>query len=358
MVKLDERPPAKVTGASKDLPPMAIDYSRIRMPEPHTSLVRPPDERSMFDRLLSNRLRREFAITFGAGLLALVLVALVLAERSNLQRTAFDERTPASGQVSPDRSTGGFEVDPAADPDSHQGTHMVVPPNDAEPRRALPPIAVETSTTSLATTTLATGETTAGASTTTQSTLQTTSNSPTTEQTSTTSTTSTTAASSTTLHPNVGEPYVELAIPGRIQSEHFDTDGQGEAYNDLDPGNDGLAARRKHGVDIYQSEGGPVYVGSTHQGEWLEYTVTVSRTAGYVATISVSAAGEDPGAVGVHIDGERFSRFDVSPTGANSKFVQLTSAPQMIETGTRVVRLSIRDGGDLNINWIAFEEVG
>lgn len=189
MVKLDERPPTRGVGRSKDLPPMAIDYSRIRMPEPHKSLIRPPDERSLFARLLSNRLRREFAVTFLAGLLALALVALVLAERSNLQRAAFDSRIPADEQVTRDRSTGGFQVDSESDPatrsDSDQDPPLVVSPNGAMPQQALPPIEVDASTTSPPV-----SETTVKASTTTQSTKPSSSTSTTTpEKTSTTSTT-------------------------------------------------------------------------------------------------------------------------------------------------------------------------
>ena len=84
-------------------------------------------------------------------------------------------------------------------------------------------------------------------------------------------------------------------LPGTIEAENFDyfsaeASGQGRAYNDLTPGNQGGVYRFDSDVDVLEFEEGGFYVGQTADGEFLTYTVNVPETGNYrlaarVATI-------------------------------------------------------------------------
>ncbi|HZE83971.1 MAG TPA: carbohydrate-binding protein [Puia sp.] len=97
-------------------------------------------------------------------------------------------------------------------------------------------------------------------------------------------------------------------IPGRVQCEFYDIGGEGVAYHDLDSVNHGSGHlnpangdylnefRISEGVDISYTKPGNIdnnpynfvnpemkqlYVGWTENGEWLNYTVTVKKSAVY-----------------------------------------------------------------------------
>ncbi len=152
-----------------------------------------------------------------------------------------------------------------------------------------------------------------------------------------------------------GPPFRKHSLPGTIQAEHFDSDGQGKAYNDLDVENVGAALRKQQSVDIDVTDEGDYYVRKTRTSEWLEYTVQVPEAGSYRATVKVSSTNQDPGELAVQIDGVRFARFDVGHTGGNATWVELVSEPGEIKAGTHVVRLAILNGGKFNIDLFRIE---
>lgn len=117
-------------------------------------------------------------------------------------------------------------------------------------------------------------------------------------------------------------------IPGRVQCEFYDEGGEGVAYHDTDSVNHGSGQlnpvngtllnefRMKEGVDIsYTKSGnidnnpynfvtpaiGQLYVGWTVQGEWINYTVMVTRTATYRVGLMYTANID--GALSLSVDG-------------------------------------------------------
>ncbi len=157
---------------------------------------------------------------------------------------------------------------------------------------------------------------------------------------------------------NAGTPYRSHQLPGRIQAEFYDKGGQGEGYNDMDPENDGEALRLSQGVDLYETNGGDIYVRRTRTGEWLQYTITVPESGQYFAEVSVSSGNADPGAIVMLIDGDRFARFDVQPTGSSGNWVRLTSNVEPLTAGVHVVRLNIIDGGNFGLDWFSLQAAG
>ena len=94
-----------------------------------------------------------------------------------------------------------------------------------------------------------------------------------------------TACTSTPQSPYNGSP---VAIPGRLEAEEYDLDGEGIAYHDNSSGNAG-GAFRTDDVDIESAGSGSNFnIGWVDEREWLEYTVDVANTGNYNITLSLS----------------------------------------------------------------------
>jgi len=117
-------------------------------------------------------------------------------------------------------------------------------------------------------------------------------------------------------------------IPGRVECELYDEGGEGVAYHDSDSINQGSGKlnpangkslnefRMKEGVDISYTKSGNIdnngynfvtpemdqlYVGWTVPGEWINLTVTVTKTATY--RIGLMYTANTDGAISLSMDG-------------------------------------------------------
>ncbi len=107
------------------------------------------------------------------------------------------------------------------------------------------------------------------------------------------------AAAAAESPPSGTTPFggTRAVIPGTIETEHFDLGGEGRAYHDRTERNEGAAYREPTGVDIEKradaSNGHGV--GWTRAGEWLVYSVEVTKPGTYRLEIPVASKG--PGGV-------------------------------------------------------------
>jgi hypothetical protein len=117
-------------------------------------------------------------------------------------------------------------------------------------------------------------------------------------------------------------------IPGRVQCEFYDQGGEGAAYHDTDSINNGSGKlnpangsflnefRMKEGVDISYTKSGNIdnngynlvrpemdqlYVGWTVPGEWINYTVTVTKPGTF--HIGLMYTANTDGAISLSVDG-------------------------------------------------------
>jgi hypothetical protein len=98
------------------------------------------------------------------------------------------------------------------------------------------------------------------------------------------------------------------AIPGVVEAEDFDTGGEGPAYHDNTPGNQGNAGfRTAENVDIFSSNdagSGSWYVVKNFEaGEWLTYTINVPEGGNYDIELRASTSVDFPSAYHVVVDG-------------------------------------------------------
>ncbi|MFC1890401.1 carbohydrate-binding protein, partial [Thermodesulfobacteriota bacterium] len=156
--------------------------------------------------------------------------------------------------------------------------------------------------------------------------------------------------------PFLGTPIV---LPGTIEAEQYDLGGQGVAYNDADPGNNG-GQYRGDDVDLENAmdSGGGYNVGWTHSGEWLEYTVDVADAGMYRIDVRV-ASGEGGGTFRILMDGvDVTGAQSFGDTGGSQNWITRTVPSEVfLDSGRQVLRVSIEQSG-WTLNWIEFTEAG
>lgn len=131
-------------------------------------------------------------------------------------------------------------------------------------------------------------------------------------------------------------------IPGKIQCELYDLGGEGVAYHDTDSINDGSGKynpangtflnefRMKESVDISYTKPfdnnpysivkplmGQLYVGWTKPGEWINYTVKVTKTGSYSVGLMYTASGD--GGISLELDGKALTDTLTVPSTRNDK---------------------------------------
>lgn len=149
-------------------------------------------------------------------------------------------------------------------------------------------------------------------------------------------------------------PGLPFAIPGTIEAEDYDEGGEGIAFHDADPNNNGNQYRAER-VDIENCSEGGFNVGWTGGSEWLEYTVEVAATGTYEAAFRMSAGGGG-GKFHVEFDGVNITNTVTCPgTGGYQNWVTVTAKVQLT-AGKHVMRFYEESGG-YNMNKYIFTKL-
>ena len=135
-------------------------------------------------------------------------------------------------------------------------------------------------------------------------------------------------------------------IPGKIQCELYDQGGEGVAYHDTDPVNNGSGKlnpadgtylnefRMNEGVDIsftkfrdpaidnseynmVEPERDQLYTGWTEPGEWINYTIKVTKTGNYQVGLMYTASGD--GGISLDLNGKELTTELRIPSTRNEK---------------------------------------
>jgi hypothetical protein len=148
-----------------------------------------------------------------------------------------------------------------------------------------------------------------------------------------------------------------FAVPGRIEAEDFNDGGEGVAYHDVSPGNNG-GQYRPTGVDIERTTdaGGGYNVGWMSAGEWLEYTIDVVSSGVYTLEARVASNGAG-GTFHVEVDRQNLTgAISVPNTGGWQVWRTLTRTGLSLSSGQHVLRIALdtvgASGAVGNINYI------
>lgn len=149
--------------------------------------------------------------------------------------------------------------------------------------------------------------------------------------------------------------YKPNTIPGTIEVEDFDTGCPEEAYHDRDENNAGGQYRPNDGVDIEKCSAGGYSVGWIAVGEWMAYTVTVSKPATYQVSFYI-ASPSDNGKIHLECDGlDKTGAISIPNTGGFQNWGVVKKTVQL-DAGTHVLKLVV-DGDGFNIDKMVFEEI-
>lgn len=147
---------------------------------------------------------------------------------------------------------------------------------------------------------------------------------------------------------------VPSRIPGRIETEAFDWDSNGEAYRDNDSINRG-GVYRLGAVDIEKCDdfGGGYNVFQFQKGEWLNYSVNIVESEKY--DISVRIASEKGGGrFHLELAGHNLTGSVKAPdTGGRQKWQRVNIRDVELPIGSHVIRL-VCEEGNLSINALQF----
>jgi beta-glucanase (GH16 family) len=155
-------------------------------------------------------------------------------------------------------------------------------------------------------------------------------------------------------HAQTLSPYGGTAatIPGKIEAENYDNGGQGIAYNDSDPTNNG-GQYRNDGVDIEASGEGGYDVGWTATGEWMDYTVNVT-TAGYYTLQARVASNTGGGLLHVNLNSINISgAVSVGNTGGWQFWQDIDLTTTYLSAGEQTLTI-YTDAAGYNIDYINF----
>ena len=157
---------------------------------------------------------------------------------------------------------------------------------------------------------------------------------------------------------NHGTPYNGVTdVPGTIQAEDYDKGTDGMAFHDLDDTNEGDGASYRTdggGVDIVKGNGGYA-IGHTAVGEWLEYTVNVTKAGEYSYEAYVSS-GTDGSTFSIGLCKEKgaivpLCKVSVPKNNWDTYEVVGGQFRKPLPEGKQILRLQIT-GGSCNIDKI------
>ncbi|TDO78057.1 carbohydrate binding protein with CBM6 domain [Flavobacterium chryseum] len=168
---------------------------------------------------------------------------------------------------------------------------------------------------------------------------------------------------------NDTKPYKKNSIPGKIPAAHYDLGTNEKAYSDkdfinyrvetgkFDEWNKGNSMRND-GVDILPCKDGGLngyQVSFIEDGEWLQYTVEVSKANIYNVAIRYSAENLE-GKLHLEIEnGKTSETITLSPTGRNDKFETVILSGVTLNKGTNKIKV-VFDKGGFNLNYLDFSE--
>ncbi len=147
-------------------------------------------------------------------------------------------------------------------------------------------------------------------------------------------------------------------IPGKIEAEDYDLGGSGISYQDSDDINSG-GSYRNDGVDIEECSdiGGGYNVGWINSGEWLEYSVYVSKSASYDVVFRASSTITG-GKISMQIDGVPvLNNVNITSTGDWQSWSDFSASGIQLVEGEHILRLYF-DNGLFNLNNFTIFETG
>ncbi|HNW51151.1 MAG TPA: alpha-L-fucosidase [Prolixibacteraceae bacterium] len=149
--------------------------------------------------------------------------------------------------------------------------------------------------------------------------------------------------------------FKSLTIPGTIEVEDFDNGCPGDAWYDTDDQNAGGAYRKDVGMDIEKCAAGGYNIGWSKSGEWMAYTVDVTKAGTYNMSLFV-ATESDASKLHVAFNNEDKTGLMAIPnTGGYQNWKPIIRQVQL-EKGKQTMKIYMDEANSgLNLDKIVFE---
>jgi alpha-L-fucosidase len=151
------------------------------------------------------------------------------------------------------------------------------------------------------------------------------------------------------------EAFKAHRIPGTIEAEDYDKGCPGDAYFDRGMENSGGQYRYDQGVDIEKCSTGGYNVGWTFAGEWMAYTVNISKAANYEVSFYIASPSENS-KLHVECDGEDKTGLISLPNTAGYQNWEILKKTLFLNSGEHVLKVVIDEAG-LNFDKMVFREI-
>ncbi|MFN6945731.1 MAG: carbohydrate-binding protein, partial [Cytophagaceae bacterium] len=152
----------------------------------------------------------------------------------------------------------------------------------------------------------------------------------------------------------IREPYggAPWPIPGKVEAEDYDEGANGVSYFDRSSGNSGRAYRNDD-VDIQTTSdvGGGYNVGWIETGEWLEYTVEVSKDGKYDFNFRVSSPNNSRSFRVLMNEKVLINSVSVPNTGGWQTWTTVSVKDVALQAGVQVMRIEMLGTG-FNLNFV------
>jgi len=140
---------------------------------------------------------------------------------------------------------------------------------------------------------------------------------------------------------------VPQPVPGKIEAEHYDEGEADVAYHDVEAKNLGEPYRKDTQVDIEKrSDASNGHgVGWTRKGEWLNYTVKVTKTGTYKVRMPV-ASNRKGGVFHFEVDGKDISGpIQVPDTGGWGTLKTIEHSGLQLNEGVQTIKVVMDEQG-------------
>jgi alpha-L-fucosidase len=148
--------------------------------------------------------------------------------------------------------------------------------------------------------------------------------------------------------------YKPHTIPGTVEAEDFDNGCPGEAWSDRDENNTGGQYRQDAGVDIETCAAGGYNTGWANSGEWMAFTVNVTKAGNYRVDIYVATVSDQSR---MHLEVNNKIKTDtlsLPDTGGYQSWRPVTTHVSL-NKGTQVLKVVLgRANAGLNLDKLVF----
>jgi endoglucanase len=160
-------------------------------------------------------------------------------------------------------------------------------------------------------------------------------------------------------------PFAALSIPGTIHATDYDMGRNGIAYNDAyaeridyrkeGPTNNG-SVYRNDGIDIQPNADKPsngFAVSDMAAGEWINYTVNVTKAGVYTLQARVKNDTSAPAKLTVKLDDTVVGMLNVAQTAAASPWTTVAVPTTALPAGKHTLQLYVEQPG-ASVSWLQF----